>query len=242
MLKAASLFIFLLTATLSHAAPDTAKVHRPATLVIDTGTVAQRTFDKTAIEKLKRQPEFDYQQNYSGPSLWTRFWKWFWSLFETSGGGKALGWFLISLKWLILIGGPLVIVLIILKLTGIDPLSIFRRQPYTSLAYSESEENIHEIDFDAEIEKAVSVNNYRLAVRLLYLRCLKQLSDSELINWQINKTNTNYINELTDNIQKDTFKQLTRQFEYAWYGDFLITAESYRKISQMFNNFKSNAS
>ena len=78
-------------------------------------------------------------------------------------------------------------------------------------------------------------------MRLLYLRSLKQLSDNGLINWQINKTNTDYISEIADNTQREAFKQLTLQFEYAWYGDFLINGDNYKRINQLFGNFKSKA-
>ncbi len=109
-------------------------------------------------------------------------------------------------------------------------LNIFRRKSLSAnLPYSESLENIHEIDFDAEIEKAVSQHNYRLAVRMLYLKCLKQLSDATLIKWQPEKTNSAYINELNDVVKRTAFKLLTRQFEYVWYGEFAIDGSTFIK-------------
>ena len=104
--------------------------------------------------------------------------------------------------------------------------------------YSESLENIHEINFDEEIEKAVALHNYRLAVRLLYLKCLKQLSDRNLIQWKIDKTNSAYIYELSDPNQRQTFSRLTRQFEFVWYGNFAIDQQAFGNINQMFQDFK----
>jgi len=96
------------------------------------------------------------------------------------------------------------------------------------------------MNFDAEIEKAISRHDFRLAVRLLYLKCLKQLSDKELIRWQIDKTNAAYIYELTDPVQKQTFGLLTRQFEFIWYGDFPIDKDTFSKINALFQNFKNH--
>ncbi|AMR30610.1 hypothetical protein A0256_03815 [Mucilaginibacter sp. PAMC 26640] len=212
-------------------------------LVLDTTSVDVRKLNGTALENYKKRPEFKYAEaGYTGSSLWTRFWDWFWKWLDL--GGKNAGkttWFWRILKYLFIIGGPAALVFLILKLSGINMLGLFRKKAYSPLAYTTSEENIHEINFETEIEKAVAAKNYRLAVRLLYLRSLKQLSDNGLINWKIDKTNTDYVSELADEDQRAEFKQLTLQFEYAWYGDFLITGESYKRISQLFGSFKTKA-
>jgi hypothetical protein len=108
----------------------------------------------------------------------------------------------------------------------------------TPLAYTESTENIHEINFDEEIEKAIASHNYRLAVRLLYLRSLKQLSDNGLIQWQPEKTNSVYVYELNNPSVRQSFVSLTRQFEYVWYGGFNIDGAAFGNINQLFQNFK----
>ncbi len=128
---------------------------------------------------------------------------------------------------------------VVFKSLGIDPIKLWRGEAKKiNFPYSESLENIHEINFDDEIEKTVSQRDYRLAVRLLYLKCLKQLSDTHLIQWQIDKTNSAYIYELTDPLQKQTFGLLTHQFEYIWYGDFPIDQQAFVTINQLFQNFK----
>jgi hypothetical protein len=241
MLRTACLFICLLfsAATYAGKAPvlKPAVVHK-AVLKIDTAGITPRRFDTAALNAYKKLPEFTYRENYTAPSLWKRFWKWFWSLFEIKNK-KVTSNFFIFLKYLFIAAGVAAIIFLILKLAGINVINTFRRNPKASkLAYAEAEENIHEIDFDTEIERAVSVNNYRLAVRMLYLKSLKQLSDRGLIDWQLNKTNTAYINELTDAEQRETFKKLTYQFEYVWYGDFAINSDVFKNISLLFNNFK----
>ena len=97
--------------------------------------------------------------------------------------------------------------------------------------------NIHEIDFDQNIEDAVNGKNYRLAVRLLYLKSLKRLSDSGLIDWQINKTNSVYVNELNHPTKKTEFLKLTHQFEYIWYGEYFLERPGYQHIESSFKEF-----
>jgi len=207
-----------------------------AVLMVDTTNVAQRHLDTAALNAYRKLPEFEYRETYSGPSLWTRFWRWFWSLFQIKDP-KKISVLTVVIKYFFIAAGLAAILFIILKLTGVNPF-LFRRKPQHVLAYTESQENIHEIDFDAEIEKAIAVQNYRYAVRLLYLKSLKQLSDAGLINWQLNKTNYQYITELTDSRNREEFKQLTLQFEYVWYGDFLINSEVFKRINALFQSFR----
>jgi hypothetical protein len=245
MLRTTCLLFFLLLSSLVypagkpvHKITPIALVKPKAVLVTDTTAIAPRQFDTAALNAYKKLPEFAYRENYQGLSLWSRFWAWFWSLFNFKNEKFNAG-FLIFLKYFFITAGVASIIFLVLKLAGINVLNTFRRNPQVSkLAYAESAENIHEINFDTEIERAIAVHNYRLAVRMLYLSSLKQLSDKGLIDWQINKTNTDYLNELTDDGQRDAFKRLTLQFEYVWYGDFAINSDTFKIISQLFNNFK----
>ena len=243
MLRTAVFFICLLFSVAAYAgkvpAPKAAAVK--AVLKMDTAGTTLRQFDTAALNAYKKLPEFAYHENYTAPSLWQRFWKWFWNLFKIKDKSTANG-LAVFLKYFFIVAGVSALVFLVLKLSGINVLNTFRRNPKAAkLAYAEAEENIHEIDFDTEIEKATAVNNYRLAVRMLYLKSLKQLSDKGLIDWQLNKTNTAYVNEITDAGQRDTFAQLTYQFEYVWYGDFAINSDTFKSISRLFNNFKAGA-
>lgn len=217
---------------------------------IDTSTVTLRHFDAEALKAYSKQPEFQYKETTIGVSWWTRFWRWVWHElrlffawlahffhFEKGKGHMNMLWFYI-LKYLFIILGVSALVFLILRLAGVDISNIFRKKSAgASIPYSEFFEDINGIDFDTEIENAVAKNNYRFAVRLLYLKCLKQLSDAGLIEWQIDKTNSTYVNELTDDEQRNAFKQLTYQFEYVWYGEFLIDGPVYKNINLSFNNF-----
>ena len=116
--------------------------------------------------------------------------------------------------------------------------NIFSKKPLeTILPYDVLNENIHEIDYDKELHRLISEGKFRLAVRLLYLRALKKLSDAQLIQWQPDKTNYNYLTEISKPELKNDFSQLTLQFDYIWYGDFPIDEQKFEPIKQSFNHF-----
>ncbi len=242
MLRCLYLICFCLTLSLtaSRASGPVKKPKPAAVLQNDTATVQVRNFDKADLNNYAKQPIFKYKEGYVGPSLWDTFWKWFWnwwdSFFSKGNRGSIL---VLFLKYLFILLGVGTVIFVILRLAGVDALYIFKRKAASAnLPYSESTENIHEINFDEGIEKAVAQHNYRLAVRLLYLKCLKQLSDAGQIHWEINKTNSDYGNELANQEQRIAFNLLTHQFEYVWYGEFIIDGTLYTKVNALFNDFR----
>ena len=228
------LFICLQTGS-GYCAKPAKEAKKPLVVKYDSLDISKRIFNPPALEKYKQQEEFHYDEGYEGESFWDRFTRWFWSLFDNTDQsiiGRVVTYLLMAL-------GVAAIVFIILKLAGVDPFKVIRgKSASAALPYSEFNENIHEINMDDELEKAVTVRNYRLAVRLLYLKSLKQLNDAGLIHWETNKTNTDYSNELEDFDQRLAFNLLTRQFEYIWYGEFNIDADAFGRISNLFKDFK----
>jgi hypothetical protein len=237
---------------LSSTKPDKPKAAIHHQLTIDSSSVNVRLFDTTAIVKYHKDPAFNYAVKNSAPTWWDRFWTWAWdvwrnfwnwvaSLFQRLFGSVKVGKQAASVfKYVIFGMSAVLIAYVIFKLIGIDLLRIFKKNPAAiEVPYTESIENIHEINFDEAIENALLIKDYRLAVRLLYLRALKQLSDSDLINWKLGKTNSTYLNEIADAEQRRQFSIVTRQFEYVWYGDFPVDAQSFQNINAIFQEFKS---
>jgi hypothetical protein len=234
-------FILLLTTGIGMVATPVKTIVPKAILHNDTTTVHQCNFNRAALKNYSKQPEFQYNGVYTGPSLWRRFWNWVWhwinEFLSTGNNGSIVALFF---KYLFIALGLGALAFLILRLVGVDPLNIFRNRAVSAnIPYAESLENIHEIDFDSEIERSIAQHNYRFAVRLLYLKCLKQLSDAGQIQWEINKTNNVYVNELSNTEQRIAFNLLTRQFEYIWYGDFIIDGSVFQKVNALFHDFKS---
>ena len=223
----------------------------PHQIVTDSTKITVRHFDNNSLKKYQANPDFNYAEHPTGLTWWDRFWIWVWDMwarlwlwiehiFQRLFGSVSAGKSVASVfKYVILGIAAILIIYIIFKLIGIDLLKLFRKKQNEELIpYNEYIENIHEINFDGAIEDALQVKDYRLAVRLLYLRCLKQLNDKNIINWKIDKTNQTYLNEITDPGQRRLFAVVTRQFEYVWYGDFPVDGESFRSISNIFQDFK----
>ncbi|MCD0479586.1 DUF4129 domain-containing protein [Chryseobacterium sp. LC2016-29] len=102
----------------------------------------------------------------------------------------------------------------------------------------ELHENIHQINFPQSIAKFENEGDYRSAVRYQFLYILKKLSDKKLILWNPEKTNKDYVAELKAAHLKNEFYNLSYIFDYVWYGEFSIDAQSYDKFKNQFHGFK----
>jgi len=229
-------FVLLMVMVCGNAFAATKKT--PLKIISDTSKISARHFDQKALDKYKADKDFDYSgQSIGKPSVWQRFWSWVW--YQVGRLFDSIPYSGTALKYFFAVLAVAFLAFVIFKSLGIDPITFWRGEAAKiAVPYSESLEDIHGIDFDAEIERAVVQHNFRLAVRLLYLKCLKQLSDKDLIEWQPDKTNTAYILELKAPEQKRVFGLLTRQFEFVWYGNFAINKQAYTNIDMLFTDFK----
>ncbi|WP_343522874.1 DUF4129 domain-containing protein [Pedobacter sp.] len=203
---------------------------------IDSSKITPSKFDKDSISVYKEQKEFNYDEiGRQQLSWWEKFWMLFWRLIGSLIQGATSN--LIS-RYIFIGLGIAVILYIVIKSIGAE--NIFRKKSKeTILPYDVITENIHEIDYERELQRLVAERKFRLAVRLLYLRTLKKLSDAEIINWQPNKTNYNYLMEIDKPELRNDFGKLTLQFDYIWYGDFPIDEVKFDPINQSFNQFNS---
>jgi len=215
-------------------------VAEKAAVKLDTAKVDLRKFDKSKLESYSKETDFIYDDAPPPElSLWDRFWRWIGHLISQTLSNKAAGGLIKYLVIILLVG---LVVFIVLKIIGADLKIFSRKSQIVEVPYTESDDNIHEIDFNEQIEKAISNKNYRLAVRLLYLRTLKILSDKNLIHWLPEKTNQTYIGEISDPDKKKEFSKLTHQFEYVWYGEFFIDKENFNTIKDTFEQFNLRSS
>ncbi|HAS41209.1 MAG TPA: hypothetical protein DCS93_12060 [Microscillaceae bacterium] len=202
----------------------------------DFSEVKQRQFDQAKIEKYKKDKRFQYQQTPrpTQPSIWFRISEWLWRNIADPLSNPGKHPVRSTIYYLIVAG---ILIYAILKLINAD-LSFSRsKKSQSQVTFAEIEENIHEMDFDQLIAEAKSKQNYRRAVRLLYLQILKKLTDKALINWQIDKTNHDYERELAYTSLHQSFQAVTLRFEYVCYGDFHINRETYDSTEPIFLEF-----
>jgi hypothetical protein len=107
--------------------------------------------------------------------------------------------------------------------------------------YVVGEENIHEINFEESIADALEKGDYRLGIRLQYLKLLKLLTNRELIYWKPSQTNQRYLQELEKYPFHEDFVHITRYFEFVWYGDFQIDEAEFKEMKAFANSFQEKA-
>jgi hypothetical protein len=200
----------------------------------DTSKVDVRTFDEEKIKEFQKDPRYDYKEKESWlRSLWNRFWDLFddavndqvKDVAKSSGGSEIVKAILIILA----------IVALVFGLTKVKFRTwISGKGATVTQEYEVEEENIHEIDFDKDIKDAEKDGDYRRAVRLLFLRVLKNLSDGEHIYWDPNKTNHQYMYELKGTNIYSPFTKCVNVFDWVWYGEWKIDESYYHQHKPQF--------
>ena len=143
-----------------------------------------------------------------------------------------------TLFWILVIGGFLALLVWFLSSGNI---SMFRRTSQLKSITGdevEAEEDIFNLDYEREINLAINEGNYRVAVRLLYLQTLKELAERNIIRYSHEKTNSDYLFQLFKTRYYKNFFQLTRHFDYTWYGGFVLSPATFQIIQKDFSTFK----
>jgi hypothetical protein len=98
-------------------------------------------------------------------------------------------------------------------------------------------DSIDDIDLDALLDHARKNGDFKVAVRLYYLKLLKKLDEMEKIVWKKDKTNRDYLSELfAKDFHFQQVRGLTRSYESVWYGDHEINRESLQRICLQFES------
>ena len=213
------------------------RAEEDVTGVNDSTRVENRKFSETELQSLKDDPDFDFKEAPTvAESLWDRLLQWLSELFAMlMDGAFNVNWIKILIYAVVLV----VLVVIVMMILKVDAFKIFYSgQGASTVRYDLFEENIHEIDFDAAIQEAVNKQDYRKGIRLLFLYALKMLSDKHLISWEQGKTNHEYVGELQAGEVKTGLNELSYYFDYAWYGNFVVTRTMFEKVNSIFNSWK----
>lgn len=102
------------------------------------------------------------------------------------------------------------------------------------VSIEEAEKNIHQTDFRKLLQFTENKGDTRQSIRLYYLWLLKVLSSKKIISWDKQKTNADYIYEIKDEKMKQDFKELSRLYNYIWYGEFSIEDTEYKEVKSSF--------
>lgn len=102
-------------------------------------------------------------------------------------------------------------------------------------------EDIFSLDLDALTKQAETGGDYRAAIRFSYLRLLKELAENDMIQYAPSFSNAVYLEQLYERPYYREFSQLTRIYEYTWYGELPVSSEQYNSIQQDFFSFYKKA-
>jgi hypothetical protein len=245
-----TIFCFLLaacTATCSfgHAIPDSKPLQTDTVefdkqslqdstqvLQVDSTKVNERVFDRERLQELKDDSDLDYKVPPTvAESFWDRFWQWLADLFANlfiKSVGTNWG------RLFLYIVGIVLLIFLIMMLLKVDALKMLYSGRAARLKHLVMDEDIQAMDFEQLLKDAIGANEYRRAVRLLFLYALKMLADKNHVVLESGKTNHDYLDEVKHAELKNGFKDLNFYFEYAWYGNFTITADTFRKAENIF--------
>lgn len=183
--------------------------------------------DKSKIEEYRKDPRFEYKKEERGLSWWDRILLAINNFINNLLGTVAESGMLSIVVLLIIV---VVICLIVLKLIGVDYRTLLGKKELDKSDIDIYTENVHEMNFDALISNALRNKDYRLAVRFLYLKNLKQMSDKDIIEWSSHKTNYSYQYEIQNSLLRSKFLETTLIFDYVWYGEFELDESKFTEV------------
>ena len=98
-----------------------------------------------------------------------------------------------------------------------------------TLDYDVEQDTIYGIDFEAAIAQALAENDYRQAMRMVYLQTLKRLSDDGAIDWQPSKTPMQYVRQ----VGRREFAELSRLFILVRYGNHEANESMFLQMKEL---------
>ncbi|WP_338731229.1 DUF4129 domain-containing protein [Mangrovimonas cancribranchiae] len=214
-------------------------------VVYDNTKTETKEISEKSLEKYKDNPNFNYTEKPESTSIIAKFFRWlknivlkiFEYIFGVEKATGILSFILKTVPYLLL--GFLVFLLVRLFLKY-NQKHIHTPQKLANITISDEEHIIKNEDIEALISNALKEQNYRLAIRYYYLLSLKYLTEKKLIDWQQQKTNTDYISELESEGLKHDFEQATHVYDYVWYGEFQVENTKFESLKTIFETLNNS--
>ncbi|MBO6794271.1 MAG: DUF4129 domain-containing protein [Balneolaceae bacterium] len=142
--------------------------------------------------------------------------------------------------YLILIASVIGLVLALInQLMGGELVTLFSKDKNKGFSLGIEKEELIKTDYEELLKQALQQNDYHAATRFVYLISLQKLAKRGLITWSLEKTNLDFIRELTGHPIKEDFVSLTNTYEYVEYGDFEINATQFNRYQSMYDRINS---
>ena len=150
------------------------------------------------------------------------------------------GFFQSLYEFLIWIGAITIVGFLIYRLF-FSQSSLFLRNRAGWNVKIKTEENEIPADLNELLQQAINRSEYRLAIRYLYLKALKDLAGKGFLEISPSKTNFQYVSEVSRRHFANEFASLTLKYEYVWYGNYSVDENLFRQIQTDFNLFNKNS-
>ncbi|RLJ62423.1 hypothetical protein CLV86_2028 [Lacinutrix venerupis] len=215
-------------------------------VIIDDNTAPyyqKQDISKENLDTYKNKKAFNYEEKVADEdSLWTKFKRWlkgilyrfFSSIFGMDAATGILWFILRVLPYIVLAILIFLLIRFFLKVNSRN--LIYGEQKKAEILFTDEEQIIKNENINALIAEAVKQNDYRLAIRYYYLLVIKELSENNIIDWQQQKTNEDYIKEIKTNSIQMQFEKITKIYDYIWYGEFKIDAIKFENLKLNFIN------
>lgn len=207
-------------------------------VLVDSSLVAAKPFAKNFKTKYT-DPEFIYEFKTPEKNAWDRFKEWLANFFKnifSFSNSKSANDFVDILLRTIAVGIVIFVIYLIVKaIMNKEGQWIFGKNSDKKIInYDEIEKNLHLVDFEKLIQKSLESDEKRLTIRYYYLWLLKKMSEKQIIIWDVEKTNSDYLYEIKDEAQKEDFAYLSYLYNNIWYGEFELDEETFAKARTAF--------
>ncbi len=186
--------------------------------------IEQKKFDKQQWEKITKNMDFRERKKEKPRPQKTPSYS-----FPALGGGLA------QTIFFILVIGILGYLLFRLLSGSMGPRDK-KIEGSTTYSVLSPEENIQESDLELFLQGALKQKEFKLALRIYYLMVIKELSVQQLIDWKKDKTNAEYVRELSGRQYQKEFRLITIAYERVWYGDTELKEPDFESAIPAFNN------
>jgi hypothetical protein len=136
-----------------------------------------------------------------------------------------------------ILAGAALLAFVIAYLLGYIQFDKKNEKKQIQISVEEVEDRLLEADLRTLIREALEREDFKSAIRLYYLLCLKELSLSGLIRWKKQKTNHSYLAELRSSPLGPDFRSLTLIFDRIWYGAAKLDQKTYESLAPQYEQF-----
>lgn len=142
------------------------------------------------------------------------------------------------LKWIFIGLAILVVGIIGFNLFNNSAYNYFRKHQQGPGELAPMEQIERYTAWEKALREALSIPDYRLAYRVLYLEVLQILHQRGKIHYAEEKTNWDYVRSMSGTSLFPAFRSFTHHFDYIWYGEFQPDQATYKKLEEELNLFK----